>query len=248
MSGGSGTGTPATSPSIARTVASWHTGAPFVFERVTLPDIEPVTLAEMKVHLRGFTSVSDDDAQVTKLIVGAREWVEDYTGRALIDQTWRLTMNKTGYLGGDAVKGFTPAFVGLGRREWIHWMRRGEIRLLKSPVLAITSFVSADFTGAETAIPVTDYALCEPDSKWPRIAALSGATWTTGALKVEFRAGFADRLGSPQQGAEMVPERFKQAMKLWVEANYDRDKDMMPLLLKTAEGLLKPERADLQIA
>ena len=37
-------------------------------------------------------------------------------------------------------------------------------------------------------------------------------------------------------------------MKLWAEANYDRDPVMMPLLLDVAEQIVKPERADLSIA
>ncbi len=84
------------------------------------------------------------------------------------------------------------------------------------------------------------------------IVPLNGITWPTSGIfagfRITFRAGFADRLGSPQQDADVVPVRFKQAMKLWAEANYDRDPIMMPLLLKVAEQLVKPERADLQIA
>jgi hypothetical protein len=37
-------------------------------------------------------------------------------------------------------------------------------------------------------------------------------------------------------------------MKLWAEANYDRDQYMMELLLKVAEQIIKPERADLSLA
>ena len=37
----------------------------------------------------------------------------------------------------------------------------------------------------------------------------------------------------------MVPERFKQAMKLWVEAHYDRDEKMMQQLLDAAENIAK---------
>ena len=63
-----------------------------------------------------------------------------------------------------------------------------------------------------------------------------------------FVDAFADLLGSPTQGVEMVPVRFKQAMKLWIEANYDRDPKMMALLLQTAAGIVEGERADLHLA
>jgi hypothetical protein len=224
----------------------------FALERVTDPDIEPVTLAEMKRHLREFDSVTSADSDITDLIVGAREWVEDYTGRALIDQTWRLTIDQHGYLLGNLID-------GIAMRGWFagnfgyyggifRWHHEHGLLLRKAPVLAITSFVTVDAAGIETTIDAAQYELREEDSKWPRIVPLSGATWMAATLRVTFRAGFADRLGSPQQGAEVVPVRFKQAMKLWVESMYDRDQVMMPLLLKTAEALIKSERAEISLA
>ena len=81
-----------------------------------------------------------------------------------------------------------------------------------------------------------------------RVVALNGASWALGVHRITFRAGYANRDLSPQEGAEVVPQRFKQAMKLWIEANYDRDERMMRVLLETAEGLIKSERVDLGIA
>lgn len=224
----------------------------FALERVSNPDIEPVTLAEMKRHLREYDSVTSLDTDITALIVGAREWVEEFTGRALVDQVWRLTIDQHGCLLCDPAPGACANGVIPGSFAYFsgifYWHRQGGLLLRKAPALAITSFVTVDAAGVETAIDATQYELREADSKWPRIVPLSGATWTATTLRVTFRAGFADRLGSPQQGAEVVPERFKQAMKLWVEAMYDRDPVMMPLLLKTAEALIRPERAELSLA
>lgn len=257
MSGGSGTGTPASPASISKTVAG-RRDAPFILEQIGQPEIEPVTLAEMITHLREFTSLSADaQTEITGLITSAREWVEKETGRALIDQAWRITINDILPMSGDTVSGFNgPGWPiwpgGLGWRfdmiGWRHWLNRGEILLRKSPVLAITSFVTADVLGVETAVDPTTWALTEPLSKWPRIAKLSGSSWNTGALKIEFRAGYADRTGSPGQGAEMVPARFKQAIKLHAEAHYDRDEKMMQKLLDAADYLIQPERAELRLA
>jgi uncharacterized phiE125 gp8 family phage protein len=61
------------------------------FARLTAPAAEPVTLAEAKAHLR--VDLSDDDAMIERLIAAAREWVESQTGRALISQNWRMTMD-----------------------------------------------------------------------------------------------------------------------------------------------------------
>jgi hypothetical protein len=220
----------------------------FTLERVSCPEIEPVTLVEMKRHLRCQDGVTIQDGDITALIVAAREWVEDYTARALIDQTWRLTIGD--YLHGDRVRGYNlPIFAGgFSRHEWLRWMRRGEIILRRSPILGVTSFKSIDAAGMVTNVDTATYSLREADSKWPRLALINGVTWPTGTLEIEFRAGFASRIGSPKEDASVVPTRFKQAIKLWAEANYDRDQFMMELLLKVAEQIIKPERADLSVA
>lgn len=54
--------------------------------KVTIkPLVEPITLAELKAQLR--ITHSDEDARLNNLIVTARQMVEDYTGRKLINQT-----------------------------------------------------------------------------------------------------------------------------------------------------------------
>lgn len=225
----------------------------FILERTVDPTIEPVTLAEMKVHLRTFAGDTGEDDYITGLIKGAREWVEDYSGRALFDQTWRLTIagQYHGYVGGDIVGGYRVGYYsyGAGSREWEYWLRRGQILLRKSPVLSIVSFKSVDIAGVETDIDAATYELREIDSRWPRIAPLNGATWPACTdLRIVFRAGFADQDISPPDDATVVPERYKQAMKLWAEANYDRDDKTMQLYLDTAERLVKSDRSELGMA
>lgn len=53
---------------------------------VVAPTVEPVTLAEAKAQLR--VDTDDENAYITDLISVAREWAEDFTGRALITQQW----------------------------------------------------------------------------------------------------------------------------------------------------------------
>lgn len=55
------------------------------------PGEEPVTLAEAKAFCR--IDVDDDDALVGALIASARLHVEAMTGRALVEQTWRLSLS-----------------------------------------------------------------------------------------------------------------------------------------------------------
>ena len=51
----------------------------------TEPSVEPITLTQAKLNLRG--DCSDDDTLITALIVAARRWCEDYENRAYITQT-----------------------------------------------------------------------------------------------------------------------------------------------------------------
>jgi hypothetical protein len=55
------------------------------------PGEEPVTLAEAKAFCR--IDGSDEDALVEALIAAARLQVESLTGRALVTQSWRLTLD-----------------------------------------------------------------------------------------------------------------------------------------------------------
>ena len=54
------------------------------------PGEEPVSLAEAKAWCR--IDASDEDALVTALIAAARLHIEGLTGRALVTQSWRLTV------------------------------------------------------------------------------------------------------------------------------------------------------------
>jgi hypothetical protein len=217
-------------------------GMKFALERVSQPSIECITLASMKLHLREFTQVTDRDADITALIQGAREWVEDFTGRALIDQTWKLSI-------GNNLDFFrlTDANVTTGIYYGDWFANANGIMLRKSPAIAITSFTTVNADGTETVVSPSFYEIREPNSKWPRLVGLNGATWT-GDLRITFRAGFANLLGSPTEGVEKVPARFIQAMKLWAEATYNRDEKMMALLLDTAERLICSERCEMGIA
>ena len=218
----------------------------FILERIDAPVDEPVSLTELEVHLRTFASDTSEDGLLNSLISVAREWAEEYTGRALLAQKWRLTIDSQ--YGGtiapmpaDSVSGFTPGYY-CGASSF----KNGEIMLRRSPVVAITKFVSVDAAGAETDVPAEQYSLREKDSKWPRVVPLGGANWSIGTFRVEFTAGFADE--------DAVPQSFKSAIKLHAEAFYDRDPEMIKLLIGDDEkpgilqGMLKAERANLSIA
>ncbi|MGE3622973.1 MAG: head-tail connector protein [Bdellovibrionales bacterium] len=61
------------------------------FKLLTPPAAEPVTLDEARLHMR--VDATADDALLAGLITAARQWAENYTGRAFIAQTWQLWLD-----------------------------------------------------------------------------------------------------------------------------------------------------------
>jgi uncharacterized phiE125 gp8 family phage protein len=59
---------------------------------ITQPASFPVSLAEAKAHCR--VEDAADDATLNGLIAAATDYVEQYTGKAIITQTWRLTLDE----------------------------------------------------------------------------------------------------------------------------------------------------------
>lgn len=60
--------------------------------RTVSPTTSAITLAEAKLHLR--VEHTDDDALITELIASATSEVENYTGRAVMPQTWQLSLDE----------------------------------------------------------------------------------------------------------------------------------------------------------
>ena len=96
---------------------------------ITAPATEPITASEAKAHLR--VTAFTEDSLITALIVAARQFVEEETGRALITQTWERRLD-----------------------GWPAW-----VRLPRPPALAITSVKYVDEDGVEATLANTAYAL-----------------------------------------------------------------------------------------
>jgi hypothetical protein len=56
------------------------------------PSVEPVTLAEAKLHFR--VDFADDDSLISRIVAAARHQVETDTGRQLIPAQWTLTLDR----------------------------------------------------------------------------------------------------------------------------------------------------------
>lgn len=132
---------------------------------ITAPTTEPVTLADAKSHLR--VSGTDDDALITALISAARQDAEHRLGRALITQTWELTLDA-----------FTDTIE------------------LPLPVLAsVTSIKYIDATGTEITLSSAAYTV-DTDSEPGRVYPVYGTSWPgirsqTNAVRIRYVAGAA---------------------------------------------------------
>jgi uncharacterized phiE125 gp8 family phage protein len=63
--------------------------------RATAPVVEPVSLAEAKLHLR--VDIEDDDQYILGLIAAAREYVEAYLDRSLVYTQWTMRLDRFPY-------------------------------------------------------------------------------------------------------------------------------------------------------
>lgn len=217
----------------------------FILERIAAPEVEPVSVAEFVRNAGEFTEAGTERADdIERCLQSAREWAEAETGRALIDQTWRLTL--TDDLGTTYDPVTTPPPCGYFTGSWR--ARAGEILLRRSPALSVISFKSMDAAGDETDVDAATYELRDQNTKWPRIVGLNGAAWIAGTFRITFRAGYADRDVSPAEDGAEVPAVFRSAILLYAQALYDHEDAQADALKTAAERLLRYERCNLDFA
>ncbi len=153
---------------------------------VTAPAAEPVSLTEAKAHLR--VDAADEDALITSLIVAVRQYVEQFTRRALVTQTWDMVLD---------------CFPTAGGRP---------ILVPKPPLRSVGSVKYIDADGVEATWDSAKYRV-DAKSQPGRITPAWGEVWptarfVTNAVTVQFDAGYG--------AASAVPTSIKQAMLLLV--------------------------------
>ena len=174
---------------------------------ITDPAAEPVTLAELKDHLR--IEVADEDDFLDALITAAREWVEGWTGRAFVTRTLETRLDR-----------FPVAFDPVS----LDYIAPGQaapktIDLPVGPVRSVTSITYIAGDGTLTTWASSGYQV-DTVSPIARIAPAFGSYYPAtrhgdfGAVRILYEAGYAPGDGSPADYAENVPKRVKQAIKL----------------------------------
>ena len=174
---------------------------------VTSPASEPVSLAEAKAHMR--IDSAADDSLITALITAVRETAESHTRRALVTQTWRLTLDR-----------FPTSPL-----PWWDGVRQGAdtpgdgsvIELPRPPLVSVTSVTTYDDADNGTVTPAASYYV-DADNEPGRVVLRAGQTWpvtlrVAGGVEVLFVAGYG--------AAVAVPQAISQGMLMLIGGLYE---------------------------
>lgn len=187
-----------------------------VATRVTQPSVEPVSLADAKLHLR-VTQAAEDDL-IQSLIVSARNIIEEELGLSLITTTWQQK-----------------------RQQFPFHPNR--ILLDRAPVVAITSITYVDSANATQTLDSSRYISSlthRPAWVMPAYADVwPDARGYNDDVTVTFTAGFGTT-------ANDVPASIKQAMLLLIGTMYENRESLVTGTivneLPTVKLLLMPHR------
>lgn len=166
--------------------------------RQTQPAVEPVTLAEAKAHCR--VDATDDDAYIQNLVAMAREYVEDYIDRTLVQTQWVMRFDRFPPSGIQAVELPRPPMVTSGTATAVSVTFTAEAG-------ATGSWSSAEFRVDRHATPGT-------------VQPVYGGTYPAhrhddNAVSVTWWAGYG-------ADGSAVPQRIKNAILLIVGEWYDK--------------------------
>lgn len=185
-------------------------------EIVTPPSVEPVSLAEAKLHLR--VSISDDDALISSLITAARSVCETRLRRAICTQTIDCYFDNFPWGGGY----YNRMIRQMGPSPYWLPTSTGLLDLPRPPVQSITGVYYLDYNGTYQTIDPSlyTYSVGTPG----RIQPVFGKVWpiarpTIDAVRVRLVVGYGD--------ASAVPETIKAAMKLMVGNWYENREEVI---------------------
>ncbi len=205
--------------------------------RITDAATEPVALAGAKVHLRVDAGFTDDDALITALIAATRQSAEDDTHRALITQTWRLSLDDFPRAC-SSIASYSVVDGRVGQRNDIQ-----VIRVPQPPLQSVTSIKYIDTSGAQQTLDPSAYVV-DADAFPGRILPAYGTTWPSvrcgpNAVVIEFKAGYGDT-------ADKVPPPITAAMLLAIGDLYrNRESQIVGATITdnpTVKALLGPYR------
>lgn len=159
--------------------------------RISEPADSPVSLDDAKLYLR--VDHDEDDDLIQSLIDSATTYVEEYTHRALVTQTWEITLDE--------------------------FPTEDYIRFPRPPLVDVTDFVYTD--SDDTDHDFTDYILdlhnnllnLAYEASWPTVTLQPKA-----GIVIQFECGYSD-YDSPEGSEVPTPilTAIKQLVAHWYE-------------------------------
>lgn len=169
----------------------------YIIHVVNAPSVEPVTLTEVKQHLR-VTEV-DLDSAITSYIKSAREYIESYLDRSLVQQTIRLSLP---YFHDEIIlpRGMVQSIVSAGYYN------------SSNTYISITL---ADYANLITSNISANYLQKKQYVSWPLpISRID-------AVQIYYVAGYPPTTTSDPSYTANIPEEIKTAIKFLVQADFD---------------------------
>jgi uncharacterized phiE125 gp8 family phage protein len=169
------------------------TSSGYQLRRLFGPEVEPITVAEAKAHCRVDADLTAEDDLFAGWITAARELAEDYTKRTFCESVWELWLDDFPRFSDDlrVVLPMGAPFVAV---ESVSYLSTNGDRV--------------ELAGYEVLPDEPPAIRPSPWTVWPVVSCAAGA------VRVRYRAGYVGE-GSPA-GAEAVPQRVKQALRMLV--------------------------------
>ena len=141
--------------------------------RITAPVLDPVTQSEIYRHLR-LVEDATEKAYADAVAEVAREYVEQYSGTALLTQTWELTLD-----------------------EW--WS--GVLELPYPPLQSVSSIKYIDSDGVEQTLSASAYSVTTGDPvgyvQFAADTTVPVARAEAGAIRIRFVSGYTAAANIP---------------------------------------------------
>ncbi len=180
--------------------------------RVAGPSVEVVLLEDLRTHAR--VVHKEDDEYLLKLIVEAREEIEDTSGLAFISQTWQMTMDRW------------PGH----RNQWWDGVRElpvteleggfpSIIEPIRYPLISVDTINVFDEDSNSTAVTIASVFDIDVISKPGRVSLQRGATWpiasrSINSIEINYTAGYGT-------GVVDVPTPLTRAVRNMAGYLYD---------------------------
>lgn len=198
--------------------------------RIAAPAVTPLTLAEVKKHLR--VSHSNDDDLITIYLKAATDYIDGewgFLGRAIVTQTWMLTIDE---------------------------FPDGAIRIPLPPLQSVTSVIYDDADGVAQVVSSADYYV-DTASEQGWVVPIANVPWPTtlaaaNAVRIEYVAGYPPSTDSPPDLTANIPFNIKAGILLLTANLMEHREENIAATINTlpfgADILLRRHKIDKSMA